>query len=92
MTATPKTRAVTAHVSIELAYRVDEIADRLERSKSWIFKQALTDWLDREEERSRLTREALEDVDAGRLIDHQAIQSWAESLGNATPNPVPTHK
>ncbi len=92
MTATPKTRAVTAHVSIELANRVDEIADRLERSKSWIFKQALGDWLDQEEERSRLTREALADVDAGRVIDHKAVQAWAESLGTATPIPVPTHK
>jgi len=28
----------------------------------------------------RLTLEALEDVDAGRLIDHQAVQAWAASL------------
>lgn len=36
--------------------------------------------LDQEEERSRLTREALDDVDAGSVIDHQAVQAWAESL------------
>jgi len=33
-----------------------------------------------EEERSRLTLEALADVDAGRVIDHQAVQAWADSL------------
>jgi predicted transcriptional regulator len=38
-------------------------------------KQALSAWLDQEEERSRLTREALLDVDAGRVVDHQAVQS-----------------
>ena len=28
----------------------------------------------------RLTREALADVDAGRVIDHQAVLAWADSL------------
>jgi len=42
-----------------------------------------------EEERSRLTREALTDVDAGRVIDHQAVQAWADSLSTDTPLPVP---
>lgn len=27
-----------------------------------------------------MTREALADVDAGRVIDHPAVQSWADSL------------
>jgi len=49
---------------VDLAVRVDEIAERLERSKNWIVKQALSAWIDQEEERSRLTREALADVDA----------------------------
>ena len=52
-------------------------------------KQALAAWIDQEEERSRLTREALADVDAGRVIDHQAVQAWAESLSTDTPLPVP---
>ena len=34
-----------------------------------------------EEERHRMTLEALDDVDAGRVIDHQAIQAWADGLG-----------
>ncbi|MFZ2290587.1 MAG: ribbon-helix-helix domain-containing protein [Halopseudomonas yangmingensis] len=89
MAVTGKTRSVTAHVPVELAERVDEIAERLERSKNWIVKQALSAWLDQEEERSRLTREALADVDAGRVIDHQAVQAWAESLSTDTPLPVP---
>ena len=89
MAAPAKTRSVTAHVPVELAERVDEIAERLERSKNWIVKQALSAWIDQEEERSRLTREALADVDAGRVIDHQAVQAWADSLSTDTPLPVP---
>ena len=44
-----------------LAEKVDQLAARLERSRGWIVKQALTAWVDQEEERSRLTREALAD-------------------------------
>lgn len=84
-----KTRSVTAHVPEDMAARVDAAVDRLERSKNWIVKQALADWLDQEEERSRLTREALADVDAGRVIDHQTVQAWAESLATDSPQPVP---
>jgi RNA polymerase sigma-70 factor (ECF subfamily) len=33
---------------------------------------------------------SLDDVDAGRVIDHQAIQAWADSLGTDTPLPPPS--
>jgi predicted transcriptional regulator len=52
-------------------------------------KQALSAWIDQEEERNHLTREALADVDAGLVIDHQAVQAWANSLSTDDPLPVP---
>jgi predicted transcriptional regulator len=84
-----ETKILTAHVPLSLADRVDQLAARLERSQGWVIKQALTDWVDQEEERSRLTREALADVDAGRVIDHQTIQEWADSLDTDNPLPAP---
>lgn len=89
MATTAKTRSVTAHVPEQLAQKVDLMAERLDRSKNWIVKQALSAWIDQEEERSRLTREALADVDAGCVIDHQAVQAWADSLSTDAPLPVP---
>jgi predicted transcriptional regulator len=83
------TKVLTAHVPILLAERVDQMAAQLERSRGWIVKQALSAWIDQEEERSRMTREALADVDAGRVIDHQAVQAWADSLDTDNPQPVP---
>lgn len=84
-----ETKVLTAHVPLPLAEKVDQLASRLERSRGWIMKQALAAWVEQEEERSRLTREALADVEAGRVIDHQAVQAWAESLGTGDPLPVP---
>lgn len=83
------TKVLTAHVPRPLAEKVDLMAARLERSRGWIMKQALAAWIDQEEERSRLTREALADVDGACVIDHQAVQAWADSLGTDTPLPLP---
>ncbi len=83
------TRVLTAHVPLKLARKVDQMAMRLERSRGWIVKQALTAWIDQEEERRRLTLEALADVDAGHVIDHQAVQAWVESLATDKPLPEP---
>ncbi len=84
-----ETKVVTAHIPLPLADKIDDLAQRLERSKAWIVKQALTAWIELEEERRRLTLEALADVDAGNVIDHQAIQAWADSLDTDSPLPIP---
>lgn len=83
------TKVFTVHVPLPLADKIDRMATRLERSRGWIMKQALSAWIDQEEERSRLTREALADVDVGSIVDHQAVQAWANSLGTETPLPLP---
>ena len=84
-----ETKVITAHVPIPLADKIDDLAQRLERSKAWIVKQALAAWVDQEEERHRLTLEALTDVDKGNVIDHQSVQAWAESLNADTPFSLP---
>ena len=84
-----ETQVLTAHIPTALAQKVDQIAARMDRSRGWVVKQALADWVDQEEERSRLTLEAMADVDAGRVIDHQAVQAWADSLSTDSPLPVP---
>ena len=84
-----ETKVLTAHVPLPLAEKVDQMAARLERSRGWVVKQALSAWVAQEEERSALTREALVDVDAGHVIDHAAVQAWAASLSTAEPLPAP---
>lgn len=87
----PDTRVMTAHVPLPLADQVDELAVRLDRPRGWIVKQALAAFVENEQHRYRLTQEGLADVDAGRLIDQAAVESWANSLNSAQPLPMPTH-
>ena len=78
--AATEIRVLTAHVPLPLADKVDALATRLERSPGWIVKQALAVWIDQEEERHRLTLEGLADMDAGVVIDHDAVRAWADGL------------
>lgn len=84
-----QTKVLTAHVPLPLAEKVDQIATRLERSRGWIVKQALSAWIDQEEEYRRLTLEGLADVDANAVIDQQSVSAWADSLNTNKPLPVP---
>ncbi len=85
----PDTRVLTAHVPAQLASKVDDIADRLDRSRGWVVKQALAAWVAQEEERHRLTLEGLAEVDAGRAVDQGEVEAWAKSLSTADPKPLP---
>jgi predicted transcriptional regulator len=83
------TKVLTAHVPLSLAQKVDELAARQERSRGWIVKQALTAWIAQEEERRRLTLEALEDVDTRNVIPHDVMEAWSASLETDDPLPAP---
>jgi len=84
-----ETKVITAHVPLPLANKVDQMAANLDRSRGWVIKQALTAWTEQEEERNRLTLEALSDVDTGHTVDQQAVQEWANSLDSDQPLRVP---
>ncbi|WP_404414731.1 CopG family ribbon-helix-helix protein [Marinospirillum sp.] len=84
-----ETRVLTAHVPLSLADKVDLIAERLERPRSWVMKQALAAWIDQEEERYQMTLEGIACAKAGQVVSHQAVQEWAQSLSTDNPLPLP---
>jgi predicted transcriptional regulator len=68
---TDEGRVVTAKLPQDLVLRMDEIAERIDRSKSWIIRQAVAEWLAEEQRRYELTLEALKRVDRGLTIPHE---------------------
>lgn len=71
-------RVVTAKLPDDLVSQMDEVADRIDRSKSWIVRQAISQWLAEEQRRHELTIEALNDVDGGRTIQHEEVLAMVE--------------
>lgn len=68
-------RVVTAKLPDALALRLDEIAARIDRSKSWIIRQALAEWIAEEQRRHELTLEAMKSVDEGRSIPQEEVEA-----------------
>jgi predicted transcriptional regulator len=87
--AAAATKVVTAHLPEDLAERLDEFAAKTERSRGWVMKQALLSYIEWEEEKDRLTLEALEDSDRNGTIPHEEVVAWARSLGTDNPLPAP---
>ena len=85
----PDSRVITAHVPAPLAAKLDLLADRLDRSRGWIVKQALSAWVEQEEQRHRQTLDALADITSGQVLAHAEVKAWAESLVTAKPLPLP---
>jgi predicted transcriptional regulator len=74
------TRVVTAHLPADLAEKLDGLAERLDRPRGWIVKEAIASYVSLEDKRYQLTLEALADVDANRTVDHAEIETWVAGL------------
>lgn len=83
------TKLLDTPIPSSLAQRLEELAKRLECSPDALVEEALTHWVELQEKRHLLTVEALADVDHGRVIDHQAVEAWADSLDTDKPLPMP---
>jgi predicted transcriptional regulator len=60
---------VRASPPVDLVMRLDEVAERMERTRSWMIRQALA----KEQRRHELTLEALHGVDEGRIPSHEEV-------------------
>ena len=78
------TRVVTAHLPKDLAEKLDDLAETLDRPRGWLVKEAVEAYVGLAEERRRETVAALAEVDAGQVVEHEEVETWANSLGGAT--------
>ena len=71
----------------------DETYDRLKslgaarkRSPHWLMKEAITQFLEREEEADRIRQETLERLErykaTGETISHDVVDAWLKNMGN----------
>jgi predicted transcriptional regulator len=74
------TRVVTAHIPDQLARKLDSLAERLERPRGWLVKEAIEGYLALDDERHRQTVAALAEVESGATIDHAEVSAWMKDL------------
>ena len=69
----------------DLQDQLEETAERLRRSKGWIISEALNEFIAKEERalnRIERSRKALDQVEAGQMVDGDEVMTWIASWGS----------
>ncbi len=69
----------------ELQDQLEETAERLRRSKGWIISEALNEFIAKEKRalnRLERSRKALDQVEAGQVVDGDEVMAWIASWGS----------
>ena len=68
----------------ELQEKLESTAARLKRTKGWLINEAVRQYIEREEIRTRMlsqTEEALADIEAGRIVSGEEVLNWLKTWG-----------
>ena len=82
----------TVRLQPELESGLEAMADKLNRSKSWLINQALREYLEREEQalsRWLETLRAMESVAQSRAVSGESVHEWLRSWGTKDELPPP---
>lgn len=77
----------------EVEAPLEDLARRLDRSKSYLINQAIKEYLERqalEEERWRETLTAITSVNSGKRIAEAEVTAWLESWGTENESTPPS--
>ena len=75
---------LTAHVSNELIAEIDAVSERLDRSRAWVVKEAVREYLQRSAEAQKRwdeTLEAIEAADRGEVVSADEVLGWVDTWG-----------
>jgi predicted transcriptional regulator len=82
----------SVRLSPEIEQKLQTVAGRARRSKSWLINEAVKDYLERlgdDERRWAETVEALASVKAGRVVGGDEMMEWISSWGGKAENKPP---
>jgi len=74
-------RTVTTQLPDDLAADLDKLAETDGRTRSWLIREALTDYLAQRREVERLTVEGIEAMRRGELVDHDQVSGELDAWG-----------
>jgi len=72
----------SVRMSDQLLTELEAIAEKLDRSKGWVIKDALSQYIERIEQKEQMlqeTRLALYEIESGDFIDGDEVIAWINS-------------
>ena len=76
----------------QLMDKLEALAEKLERSKGWIIKDAVNQYVERIDRQEKLlieTRQALSEIESGDVVDGDEVMAWVESWGSDNEKDAP---
>jgi len=74
-------RTITAQIPDQVAESLDDLAEQEGRSKSWLVREAILDYLAQQKEIQRLTMDGIESYRAGDVVDHEEVSGELDQWG-----------
>ena len=85
--------ATSVKLDDDLKNRIQRLADIRHRSAHWIMREAIRDYVEREEARERFKQEALASWTAyqetGQHLTGQEVRNWLQTWGNDKDTEIP---
>jgi predicted transcriptional regulator len=75
---------LAAHVTDEFIKEIDSVSQRLDRSRAWVVKEAVREYLERraeDQQRWNETLEAIEAADRGEVVSADEVLGWVDTWG-----------
>jgi predicted transcriptional regulator len=86
------TATLTVRVPTGTKKRLEALAKDTKRSKSFLAAEAISNYLEIEAWQIQQIKEGIADADAGRMIPHEEVRGWIDSLGTRKKLPPPKCK
>lgn len=85
----------TVRLQPELNQQLEELAQRLDRTKGWVINQAVSEFLqkqEQEQQRWEQTLQAMESATKGKVVDASQVHEWLASWGTDNELKAPSIK
>ena len=76
----------------QLMDKLETIAEKLDRSKGWIIKDAVNQYIERIDRKEKMlveTKQALLEIESGEVVDGDEVKAWVESWGSENEKSAP---
>ncbi len=77
----PNDKMLTFRADETTDSRLEKLAQATARSKSWHLQQAVEAYLNHQAWQIGEIKKGLEDLESGRLVDHESVGDWLKSWG-----------
>jgi RHH-type transcriptional regulator, rel operon repressor / antitoxin RelB len=83
------TETLSIRIDSETKRRLDALAQRAKRSKSFLAAEAIAAYVDAENWQLGEIETGLEDLDQGRTVSHERVSKWLHSWGKKPEQKAP---